>query len=272
MTIFRLPLLTTAISLLCSSSAFAQQTNPFEYRVFSQGLRAAAATAPEEEVETLPPGPPDPYFSQLRSLMHMDASSGAGPLDEKGLAWTAQNVSLVPGGMYGTRALAFTQPNSWAEGPVIDFQGGDYTIEVWVKPSSSTGLQPLVARWGDTISQRMFLLALDNGVPRFRWGSSVNISAGSAPVGTWTHIAAMNRGSGFYIYVNGAQVVNYGVTGAFPSSTVRASLGNTFSSTGAMGGAGMTTYQGLMDEVRITRAARYPFEGFTVPDRPYSDQ
>jgi hypothetical protein len=281
MTRHRQQLIAVSLAVLVSSSAFAQSI-PFKYRVYSQGLRAAAGELPPApgelppaEVEpdpVFPPSAPDPYFSQLRSLMHMDTFSGAGPLDLKGLAWTAQNVSVTAGGMYGTRALAFTQANSWAEGPVVDFQGGEYTIEAWVKPSSSTGLQPIVARWGDLTSQRVFLLALDNGVPRFRWGSGVNISGGVAPVGAWTHIAAMNRGSGYYIFVNGAQVANYGVTGAFPSSTVRTSLGNTFSSAGTMGGAGMSSYQGLMDEVRITRAARYPFGGFSVPDRPYSDQ
>jgi len=277
--------LTAALTLVLCSSAYAQ-TLPFEFRVYHKGLRAAATVPPAEEVdeeEEAPPLPPalppiaDPHVAQMRALLHMDSFSGAGPLDEKGGAWVANNVSVVGGGMYGTGALAFTHPNSWVEGPNIFFQGASYTIEAWVKPSSTAGIQPVVASYSDNAAQRYFLLTLENGVPRFRF-SWVDLSGGAAPANTWTHLAAMHLNGGFYLYVNGVQVGSIYQTDMYPNSTMRTTLGNTYNSSGMMGAAGMTTFQGLMDEVRLTRAARYAMPNgyqalpsFEVPDRPYAN-
>jgi hypothetical protein len=268
------------LALAVSAPTFAQ-SNAFEYRVYQSGLRAAAAPGGEVEEEPAAPAPPpeipDPHIANVQSLLHMDAFSGSGPLDQKGHGWAGQNISLSGPAKFGSGALAFTQATSWAEGPTI-LPYGDYTIEAWVNPSASTGVRPVVARWSDTHAQKHFLLAIDNGVPRYRYYTGVNISGGSAPVGVWTHIAVMNRQGAFYLFVNGVQISGMAVTDMFPNSNLRVTLGNTYNASGTMGGTGMTTFSGLIDDVRITRAARYvqangwqAMASFPVPDRAFTN-
>lgn len=267
------------LALLASTPALAQ-TNAFEYRIYQSGLRAAAT--PVEEAEEVPAAPPalpeipDPHIANVQSLLHMDAFSGSGPLDQKGHGWAGQNISIAGPAKFGGGALSFTQANSWAEGPTL-VPYGDYTIEAWVNPSASSGSRPVIGRWSDTNAQKHFLLSIDNGVPRYRYYVGVDISGGSAPVGVWTHLAVMNRQGSFFLFVNGVQVSNRGVTDMFPNSNLRTTLGNTYNTSGTMGGAGMTTFSGLIDDVRITRAPRYveangwAKTSFPVPDRAFTN-
>jgi hypothetical protein len=207
----------------------------------------------------------------------MDAFAGSGPLDQKGLTWNAQNVSIVADAKYGAGGLAFTQANSWVDGPAIAI-GGNFTVEAWVKPSSTTGVQPIVARWSDVSGQKNFLLSVVNGVPRFQFTSMLTMSGGSAPAGTWTHIAAVAHSDSYFLYVNGVQVANTYASDLFNNSTVRTTLGNTYNSSGTIGGAGMTTFKGVIDDVRITTDSRYMaangYQGvasFPVPDRAFTN-
>ncbi|MBK8700631.1 MAG: choice-of-anchor D domain-containing protein [Saprospiraceae bacterium] len=84
-------------------------------------------------------------------------------------------------------------------------------------------------------------------------GNLIQLSGGSFPMNTWTHLAVTKNGATITIYVNGSQVASGGgFTPALVANTAPLFLGAQ---------TGPTQYfNGIMDEVRIWSVARTPNE------------
>lgn len=101
--------------------------------------------------------------------------------------------------------------------PVLDVPGSA-TIALWVRPSTTTALDVLAARWKDSAgdNKRAFALALndDTGVIRFDTSDTGSFVAGNKATsanalqdGIWAHVVAVHNAAGLTntIYLNGVQ-------------------------------------------------------------------
>jgi hypothetical protein len=142
---------------------------------------------------------------------------------------------------------------------------GDFTVELWVYPTTITG------------SNRVFVL-LENGANSagfFMYGASGYIALDIANVATynlgstavttnsWQHIAFVRSGSTLTGYINGT---------ATGTATVTASLGSSGIMRVGAGIAAGAPYAGFIDDLRITKGiARYT-SNFTPQTSQWQDQ
>jgi hypothetical protein len=137
-----------------------------------------------------------------------------------------------------------------------DFGTGDFTVETWIKPSSSTGGYGIITRGG--VSDVGIRRGTD-GHLKLNIGGSETINEPWTPVeNTWYHIAATRSGTECRLFVNGAQLGATATSSHDISSSNELKIGSYYSS----------NFSGYMKDVRISDTARYA-AAFT-PDSGYT--
>jgi hypothetical protein len=147
-------------------------------------------------------------------------------------------------------------------GPV-QVLGGDFTVEMWVYPTTITG------------SNRTFLF-LENGsnsAAFFMYGATgyvgldinnvatYNLGSTAITTNSWQHLAFVRSGSTLTAYINGTSV---------GTATVTASLGSSGIMRIGAGASASAPYFGYFDEMRVTKGyARYT-ANFTAPTSPFN--
>lgn len=248
------------------SAAHASCTTDCLFRIPETGLKASV---------TQPSSGTDPYYSSVASLLPLDTASGSPVVaDAKGGSWSTSNLSLSGAqSEVGTGSLAFTSTTSWATGPVINLTG-DFTIELWVYPTNISATSQLIAQWSQqTVSGGGWGVTLANGAVAFgfdAYSNSADIMVGGAVKGnTWSHIAVTRKDSTFREFVNGSLVATATFSTPGVSISVPVTIGNYIGFNGSLPASGVSTYQGYMQQVRITNGvARYTsaFTPSTSPD------
>jgi hypothetical protein len=163
--------------------------------------------------------------------------------------WGTTSIYLDGSGDYLTRQ------NS----NLYDFGTGEFTIEMWIYPTSVTG--------GDKVIMDTRASGSDTGyTPYITSGSKLAIYSGGADritsstsisANTWTHIAFVRYGTTLAIYLNGTRDVT-----ATYSSAINC-LGRVSIGCGFDNAANLPAY---IDDLRITKGyARYSGASFTPP-------
>ena len=111
------------------------------------------------------------------------------------------------------------------------------------------------------VSSGAYLLVSSSGS-----GWAINTgTVGSAPINQWHHIAVVRNGGTFTLYVNGSSAAS--------SSAVSATTALMAGTQHVIGAHQNSTYQiyfvGYIDDLRITRFARYTGASLTVPTGPF---
>ena len=130
--------------------------------------------------------------------------------------------------------------------------GSSFTINVWVKPESSSGNMAVLGRYGDSSHTKQgYWLAVNNNVAEFYLGTSacnsrVSVSSStSLGTGTWRMLTAVydDINNKIRIYVDGVWKANQTAT-----STCATSMPI---SIGELGGLNSDFFDGLIDELYI---------------------
>ena len=146
---------------------------------------------------------------------------------------------------------------------------GDFTVEMWVYPTSSHGWEAFATRgvsqgWAMQMrtNDANYALLTETNSQSTYWGFSWNLNA-------WNHIAAVFSPKGMRAYHNGS-LANH--TSGTRSYTAIASSGHAFQ-IGKFSVAGETNpdaFSGYMDEIRISNKDRYP-TNFTPATSAFSN-
>jgi hypothetical protein len=210
----------------------------------------------------------DPYYSAVSLLLPMDGTNGSTTFTDSGpnaIAVTASGSAQI-----STAQSKFGGASGYFDGSgdYLDIPYGnslnittDYTIEFWMRADSVTGYAPIFSITSATTSFFGGIYVVRNGSaitfetrPADGSGSSViGITGGSISTNTWYHVAASVSGNSARLFINGVQI---GSTTTFPTRT--------FTPTGARIGrfannfiTGLVDFQGYLDDLRITKYARY---------------
>lgn len=164
--------------------------------------------------------------------------------------------------------ISFADHADWTLG------SGDFTIEAWLRPDSpfsASDSDIFAAHYSATANQRGWLFCINasgNGC-RFEYSTdgsaltTVSRSSIALVAAEWTHIAVCRSGNNLRMFINGVQ---NGTTADVTGVTI-------FNSTevlsiGTIPGTTTRDFDGYIDELRITLAARYTTD-FTPRTLPF---
>ena len=159
---------------------------------------------------------------------------------------------------YGTGSIAFDGTGDYLAAPSMSSNTmgtGDFTIEMWVYPTTVTGTFYLCSI-GSEAAGRYVVMLVNGVVVTNLYGSGNATLGGSVSATTWTHIAISRSGSTIRGFVNGTVL---GTTETNSSSIGNGPLKIASDSSGG------NTFNGYIDDFRLTKGlARYT-SSFTAP-------
>ncbi len=175
---------------------------------------------------------------------------------------------------YGTGAMYFDGTGDYLTMPAspnLELGSGNFTIEFWIYAVGGNSLYCWSTDWhyamswnyGGASSNRVGIWASSNGST---WnifnadGGGNGISTGTISTSTWTHVALVRNGSAWALYLNGTSAW----TGT--SSATIVTRTDTFRIGGPWPNSGPTNFNGYIDDLRITKEARYTTT-FTPPSQ-----
>lgn len=176
---------------------------------------------------------------------------------------------------FGTHSAYWNGTNAYLSIPDdadFNFSGGTWTVEGWFYPTDFTAQRSIYYQQTDANNYfHIRFAALGGGsVSDAYSGVSLSIYAASSevvqlytgnytvPRNQWSHIAVVENGDNYYIFVNGALA-------ASKTDTDRPA---NYTGTVQIGYSGTLYYMGYGDELRISNSARWT-SNFSVPVGPY---
>lgn len=215
----------------------------------------------------------DPHWDNVVSLLHFDGDL----TDETGRVWESVGSSVVSSAesVFGGSSLHAPTTAGLvraANSVDFDFGSGDFTIEFFLRPTSTTSWATYVGKRESGSFYAPFLIQRDGNSNRIRFSSAyapgswpVIITAPHPPLNMWTHVVYERWGGVFLAFLGGVQVGS--VNGGSNSL-----LTNTASLNIAADGDNLSGMNGYIDELRITKGiARYT-ENFTPPTEPFPNR
>lgn len=220
----------------------------------------------------------DNNFAQVSLLLACDGTNGGTTFTDSSQNAIAQSSvtttsidTAAP--KFGTGAMNFGVGTGsqvlypMTPGGPLDLRGGDFTIEMWVKPAQAQSASK--ALLGENVNPPQINLFWNSGTPGFQFNfktTVASLSAGNSTftivAGVWTHLAVVLFGTSVTVYINGVAQTGVTSTGGNPLVAPTAAL-----AFGTSAGSGQN-WQGEIDDVRITKGlARYT-ANFTPPTAP----
>ena len=176
----------------------------------------------------------------------------------------------------GAKSLRFNGSNDWFasaqiyniagfNNPIFYFGTGDWTVEFWVYFSVVTGNQTLIdfRPSGTASTANYIVLQLISGVLNYYTATILAIAGPTLVATTWYHVSLSRQFGKTRLFVNGVQQgQDYTDTQTYTVGLSRPVFGCDYSTANFM--------NGYMDEIRITRYARYAGQ-FTAPTAELPD-
>lgn len=167
----------------------------------------------------------------------------------------------------GTTDKLVTTPS-----PLFNFASSDFTIEGWFYTGSSATMLPLYSTLNrakaDVLSIQIsggIVYAYVSAAGGGAWSLLNGLVMGTVTYNAWNHIALVRSGSTWSGYVNGTR------GSGFPQTNSAAVAAMDGFAIGDAAGAGFW-YSGYMDDLRITRFARYSGATITAPTAAFPTQ
>ncbi len=219
--------------------------------------------------------------SYTKALLHMDGSDASTTFtDESGKTWTANGNAQIDTAQskFGGASGLFDGTGDYVDTPDsadFDFGSGDFTIDLWIKRGAD-GVTQYFAGQGNssaTISTTSFQCGVESTNKLafyFMWGAggadySGCISTTSITVASgWVHVAFVRNGNTFTQYINGTADGTINLTGkTMNNSAYKFAFGR-------IGEYASNTWNGWLDEIRVSKGIARWTANFTPPTSAYA--
>jgi hypothetical protein len=209
------------------------------------------------------------------ALLHCDGANASTTITDSGVLlsnWTAVGGAQIDTAQskFGGASIYFDGTGDYitatADPSNFAFGTGDFTIEMWIRPTDLSIIRNFVDfRPLSTQGSQYIVLNINaSAQPVLLNNGSPMITGPTLSVNTWYHFALTRAGGATRMWVDG---VSYGSWNGNTTNYVCPS-GRPFIGTRSDGGG--AEFVGWMDDIRITRAARYT-AAFTPPTAPHPD-
>jgi len=193
------------------------------------------------------------------------------PVNGTGTNVYPQVVPNIKNNSTGSIYFSGTSPQALklSDQSVGDFNAGNFTVELWVYfLTVSAGYQPLIHYTNGSADKNGWALYIEtNNTIAFAasaasntWSVALNTSGVVPNINAWNHVAIVRNGSTWTLYLNGNSVQTTSSSVSITTQTGGMYIGYYPYFTG-----GARSFNGYMDEIRITMGiARYT-SNFTTP-------
>lgn len=223
----------------------------------------------------------DPYFSNVSLLLPMDGANGSTTfIDESNNAFT---VTANGNAQISTAQSKFGGASAYFDGTgdfltiahdaAIVFGSDSFTLECWVRPTSSAGGTIYSKRANTSTYAGLNLytgtsnlypaLYVELGGGNFGWEIGATSSV-ALTLNGWNHVALVRNGSQWNLYINGVSGI---------SATNSNSIYDDGSNVGIGAGNGASfPIEGYIDDFRITKGVARYTASFTPPTKSHPVQ
>ena len=179
---------------------------------------------------------------------------GATTVNYDGPAFTADGAAQLSTAQakFGSASLLLDGTDDFVTSDEnIDLSSGDFTVDMWIRPTSVTGYKGL---WQSGTSSLLNVYLIGDQVQGVVGGSTtLFLSSTRISANVWTMISVEREGNVHRLYINGTLEQS--------SSTANRPDNGVFS----VGKNGFGDFNGYIDEVRLSTSARYTGSSFTEP-------
>lgn len=209
--------------------------------------------------------------SSTVALLHCDGANASTVVSDSGVLlsnWTAVGNAQISTAQskFGGSSIYFDGTGDYvtatANSSNFAFGTGDFTIELWLRPESVAAASTIFDLRPPSVNGAYPLLFFEAGGGLvYLTSSTYRITGGSLSAGAWHHVALCRSGTSTKLFVGGTQVGStWTDTTNYLADVVR--FGANYNPSNFI--------QGHMDEIRISRYARYT-TAFTPPTAPHPD-
>lgn len=227
----------------------------------------------------------DANFASVALLLHCDgANNSTSFVDSSILANTMTvfgnaKISTAQSKFGGASAI-FDGSGDYLKASTpgnFDLMGGDFTIEGWINCNAQTAAMPIFSVSENLVGGFHYLhfsVNSNTGVLTFSCNgttsSSVSSSAGAVSTGSFKHVAVAKSGSTARLFVDGVQV---GINTSFTATLATAKVLHAAVGIIANGYTDATfgSFNGYIDDLRVTKGAARYTAAFSVPTRAFQD-
>lgn len=202
-------------------------------------------------------------------LLHCDGANNSTTITNNassGSAWTVNGnakISTAQSRFGGSSLLldgnvnSYITPSGFTGSYGFAYDGtGDFTIEMWIYPTTISGSARIIydTRPGSNGAYQTIYMEA-SGVIYYYTQTNNRITGPTLGINTWYHIALVRNGYWTRFFVNGINYGTYLDTNSYLTNSARPRIG--------MNGVfNDSPYAGYIDEIRISRYARY-YDNFT---------
>lgn len=202
----------------------------------------------------------DPYYSAVSLMLSMDGTNGSTTFTDSSLnalTVTANGDAQISTSQskYGGASGYFDGTGDYLSTPsttVVAYGSGDYAMECWIYPTSTT-FGRRIFEFNDAKDNLDLNLNGSGSISYYNGSTSTHSSSGIVATNAWSHIALVRRSGVVSVYVNGISVLSQATTPTTSSARVL-----------YIGGFTNVWFQGYIDDLRISKFARY-VSNFTPP-------
>jgi len=209
----------------------------------------------------------DPTWANTIFLLHMD---DAGLTDVTGKTVTVGDATRSSAqskfGGYSALFGATGTPLSMPDSGDFDFGSGDFCLEGWVYPTTSSGTLVLFAK-RNTANYCPFYFAIDSGklyaifsTSGVSWAMSVT-GATTLSLNQWSHVALTRLNTTVTLWLDGASDATGSLTGALMTNTSPVYVGGEFDGTKGL--------DGYLEDLRGKKGVATYDVPFTPPSIPF---
>jgi hypothetical protein len=211
------------------------------------------------------------YASTVALLTGDGANDSTTITDSSALAsnWTAAGACKLSTAQrrFGFASMVFTGAIGTYAEPTADssnfaFGTGDFTVEMWLYPTTITGATRMFydARPAGTQGAYTTMYLSSTGVLTYYASSNVRITGDTLSINTWYHVALCKSSGSTRLFVNGVQSgTTYTDATSYAATSSRPRLGANGNAESA------TNFIGNIDDVRITKGVARYTTTFTPP-------
>ena len=184
---------------------------------------------------------------------------GATTVNYDGPAFTADGAAQLSTAQakFGSASLLLDGTDDFVTSDEnIDLSSGDFTVDMWIRPTSVTGYKGLFQS-GTSSLLNVYLIG-DQVQGTVAGSTTLFLSSTRISANVWTMISVEREGNVHRLYINGVLEAS--------SSTANRPDDGVF----AIGRNGFGDFNGYIDETRLSTVARYEGASFTEPTVAFS--